>query len=253
MNVANVLRGFEVFHLKKDEILSLNKHDPQGQINNVIIGIAANCFCTILLKENPCEYDHLFVSRDGDLKAICIRQALAQKTRNEHLILFSRYIAERHSHLLWYHVFNTFQHQARSLFEKLNYWTYDKDEIPEKGVMFLPRGYKGIAFTPFYTSPQPQPSTDTALKEPTQHFVYIMYNRRNNYYKIGHSTDPVYREKTLQAEEPEIILLNKWFASPATEAALHQKFKYKRIRGEWFNLSPEDLSEINDYMLSLNQ
>lgn len=43
---------------------------------------------------------------------------------------------------------------------------------------------------------------------PTLGYVYLMKNSRNGLTKIGHSSNPVFREKTLQAEEPEINLLH---------------------------------------------
>lgn len=70
-------------------------------------------------------------------------------------------------------------------------------------------------------------------------YTYIMYDRSTGYYKIGQSVNPHHREKTMQAEKPTIdtILLlpiNK-------EYELHQLFKSKHIRGEWFSLDADDI------------
>jgi hypothetical protein len=75
-------------------------------------------------------------------------------------------------------------------------------------------------------------------------FVYLMKNTRNGYYKIGRSKKPGYREKTLQAEEPEIVLEWKLEARPEDEKHLHQMFAKKRIRGEWFELEIDDVRWI---------
>lgn len=95
-------------------------------------------------------------------------------------------------------------------------------------------------------SEQPAPSASLSLKrapaKPT--FVYVMRNSRNGYHKIGFSTEPRFREKTLQSQEPEVSLL---FAFPGTvedEERLHDRFASKRLRGEWFNLTPEDVESI---------
>ena len=49
----------------------------------------------------------------------------------------------------------------------------------------------------------------SSYKEDMLGNVYLMFNRRNNYYKIGFTKkDPSYREATLQAQEPEVIYLS---------------------------------------------
>ena len=83
--------------------------------------------------------------------------------------------------------------------------------------------------------------------------VYLMYDTTNNYHKIGISNNPKYREKTLQAEKPTIVLIcAKKFPSrkmaESFEKSLHMTFAKKRIRGEWFELN--DL-EANEIMLTL--
>ena len=75
-------------------------------------------------------------------------------------------------------------------------------------------------------------------------FAYLMLNRRNGYVKIGVSNNPAYREKTLQSEEPEVILLAIAYGGYALEAHLHEKYARQRLRGEWFNLRPEDMRYI---------
>jgi hypothetical protein len=77
-------------------------------------------------------------------------------------------------------------------------------------------------------------------------YVYLMKNERNGYIKIGKSNNPKYREKTLQSEEPEISLIfKKNVINPSTkEKNLHKKYSDKRIRGEWFDLTEQDISDI---------
>jgi hypothetical protein len=82
-------------------------------------------------------------------------------------------------------------------------------------------------------------------------YVYLMIDTTNGYHKIGISNKPGYREKTLQSEKPSIELIcHKHFPSrkisESIEKALHETFKDKRIRGEWFNLSGSDIDEIKE-------
>lgn len=77
-------------------------------------------------------------------------------------------------------------------------------------------------------------------------FVYLMHDTTNDFYKIGISNNPGYREKTLQSEKPtiEMICCKEYpirTIAEAFEAALHKTFADKRIRGEWFSLTQTDI------------
>ncbi len=80
-------------------------------------------------------------------------------------------------------------------------------------------------------------------------FVYLMLDKRNGLYKIGISSEPKYREKTLQSEQPKVGLvakkkyINRKIAG-AIEKALHNVYHHKHQRGEWFRLDEEDLNEL---------
>lgn len=82
------------------------------------------------------------------------------------------------------------------------------------------------------------------IKSPRFGFVYLMRNLRNGLVKIGFSTNPKHREGTLQSQEPEIQLLNKWPSTMANELVIHGWFSKKRVRGEWFALDDSDIERI---------
>lgn len=80
-------------------------------------------------------------------------------------------------------------------------------------------------------------------------YVYLMWDTTNGFHKIGISNNPKYRERTLQSEKPTIELLKAKqyptrMIAEAIESALHKAYADKRLRGEWFNLSPEDIEHI---------
>jgi hypothetical protein len=77
-------------------------------------------------------------------------------------------------------------------------------------------------------------------------FTYLMLNTRNGFYKIGESNLPKFREKTLQSEEPEVEIYASFTSEICNEKILHERFSHKRIRGEWFSLSNEDLNYIKN-------
>lgn len=84
----------------------------------------------------------------------------------------------------------------------------------------------------------------------TYGFVYLFHEVGTNCYKIGMSKNPDKRLSGLKtSHSAEIVKI--WdieTSDMATlEVELHNKFREKRIRGEWFNLSHEDV----DYIKSL--
>jgi len=78
--------------------------------------------------------------------------------------------------------------------------------------------------------------------------IYMMFDGHTKLTKIGISKNPSAREKTLQGEIPRLRITWKTTGTKSDESHLHQIFKEKRTRGEWFNLSSEDV----DYIKSLN-
>jgi hypothetical protein len=65
--------------------------------------------------------------------------------------------------------------------------------------------------------------------------TYVIKNQENGLYKIGCSKKPKYREKTLQAETPNIKMIKIW--NKNIENKLHKEYSKYRIRGEWFKLT----------------
>ena len=79
-------------------------------------------------------------------------------------------------------------------------------------------------------------------------FVYLLLaDGLADMYKIGYSTDPVRRLKTIQASCPVPLSL-EWvipcWGNDGTELKIHRKFAEQREEGEWFRLSREDVEWI---------
>lgn len=102
------------------------------------------------------------------------------------------------------------------------------------------------AFTDFIdkteTRAEQEAKREDRHKEPT--FIYLMKDERTELIKIGRSLNPAFREKTLQSDNPMIVLLCFWQGKKSDEKILHEEFKGKRFRGEWFELSDEDIQAI---------
>ena len=82
------------------------------------------------------------------------------------------------------------------------------------------------------------------IKPPADNYVYLMRDHASGLTKIGRSNNVDVREKTLRAETPSIELIASFEASPKTEKELHRRYAGKRRRGEWFNLSENDVIQI---------
>jgi len=76
-----------------------------------------------------------------------------------------------------------------------------------------------------------------------------MLDERTGYHKIGRSTNPVYREKTLQSDNPMITKIHSSRAPISYEKELHDIFAHKRVRGEWFDLTEDDVEFCMTYKM----
>ncbi len=77
-------------------------------------------------------------------------------------------------------------------------------------------------------------------------YVYLLQSK-DGHYKIGRAIDPKNRAKTFGVQLPfevEFICTIKTDDYEALELELHEMFKDFRIKGEWFNLAPEDVEYI---------
>ena len=72
--------------------------------------------------------------------------------------------------------------------------------------------------------------------------TYLMLDANTGYTKIGRSKDPKARERTLQSEKPSITLFA--ICDDLVESEIHKYYEKKRVRGEWFDLSDEDIENI---------
>ena len=77
--------------------------------------------------------------------------------------------------------------------------------------------------------------------------VYLITD--GNYYKIGVSTDPESRLKSLQTGNPnKLEIVNTYNVSSSDmyemETTLHNMFKDKRVLNEWFDLEYSDIEDI---------
>lgn len=84
-------------------------------------------------------------------------------------------------------------------------------------------------------------------KKQLSKFIYIIHASNTSTYKIGIAKDVEKRLKGLQTSNPnKLQVVNKFYFDNASkiESDLHEKFKDKRLNGEWFNLNVCDLYNV---------
>ena len=75
--------------------------------------------------------------------------------------------------------------------------------------------------------------------------TYLIYDDITQKFKIGKSYDPYKREKTLCSDRCSINLVA--YCDYDIESVLHSMYSEYRVRGEWFNLSTNQVRWIIDY------
>ena len=91
-----------------------------------------------------------------------------------------------------------------------------------------------------------------SAKKPKQGYVYLAEDQRNQYVKIGFSTKPSHREKTLQAEQPAVDFIAVFPGTTQDERDLHVEFEQYRIRGEWFALPASTIETLKERFADRN-
>ena len=86
--------------------------------------------------------------------------------------------------------------------------------------------------------------------------IYVIKHRgKSSIYKIGKSADFHQRFETIQSynsTELEVVLVQKTSLNSYLEKILHFEFKSKKIRGEWFDLSKEDVARLKELVSNLD-
>jgi hypothetical protein len=84
------------------------------------------------------------------------------------------------------------------------------------------------------------------IRQAKKGFIYLATNNLGDH-KIGMSEKPVQRIEKMGIKLPfplDVVHLIETNDMRAAESALHDRFSTKRIKGEWFKLSEEDIQAI---------
>lgn len=246
------------FQLDRETIYEMNKQDS-GAINNVIAFLEPHCYGIQVYDEINFDYMIFYINNEDGLKGLGLELSLKMNLdiRTLYTIEFSKLLVCNYPHIDLVETFNTFQTQARSIFEKLNFHTMGNEvlsHIQDRSCSIIVAGKRGVIKFPtmekvelyrwFFNENKDVVYVDNSkIKK-----IYLLLDSKNNLIKIGQSYYPDLREKTLQGISPKWDLITTWIAPVAEELALHKMFQEKRIRGEWFKLNFSDLQKIKEYM-----
>ncbi len=137
------------------------------------------------------------------------------------------FYGRRHPGVPSYSTFSTRFDGHRTMFERLRRWAADKPEMTDIVKIC-------------------QEALEAPLRSPASGpVVYLL--RVGEYFKIGWAKILERRISDIQSCCPETLELIHAIPAQdplATEAKWHHRFKDKRVRGEWFKLTPEDIAEF---------
>lgn len=245
------------FSLSKDDILKLDKTD-NGPINNVVAGINKHCYGVRLYDDQyGLTVEMFYVNNDKTLKGDIIQLDINDEDYFHLLFRFCVLLSNDYVEVDAIDAFNTFQTKLRGFLEKSGFYTTTSQELKQfegKSAVMVAFSQRGIFnvriidkvdFLRGFFNNNYDSKTESNCE-----YVYLMVNTDTSLVKIGTSKNPKYRERTLHSQEPKVHLVAKWSCSKELEKKLHQTYKHKRIRGEWFRLDLNDLKEIETFMNS---
>lgn len=75
--------------------------------------------------------------------------------------------------------------------------------------------------------------------------IYFIRDESSGHVKVGHSVDPAKRLNTLQIGSPSRLTLEMTLPGGASvEAVFHARLASKRVRGEWFALTRDEVRAL---------
>lgn len=245
-------------YLSESDIFQLNAYLTQGPLNNLVIGINDEVYGYWLDNNSKEEYYLFYACCKKNLEGYLLRLNISCSSMEELTFIFATFLSGKYD-LDLLDTFNHFQKYTRELLECLGYCTISTTEFKrtQQGDLYVKHDkFLKINFIEkedfYHFFFNFSAKTLSSIVASNISFIYLMLNKRNNFVKIGRSKNPVYREKTLQADEPEIILIACWPAPAQVETQLHREFSHKKQRGEWFDLNFNDYKKIKDIMFQYN-
>lgn len=236
-----------IHQISEQQILDLASKD--GRTNNVVVGIDKHCFGVVTDEfVETCQF--LYINGTSSLKGHMLQIRLEQNNFYPLIVEFAYIMSIEFDLNDPVNLYNGLIKCLRSALEAHGIKTvtnFDLRLLNEKhgeSSLIVAGPMKIIYYLDKKEFYQTIVGENSPIVDVEGHYVYLIINCRNGLFKIGRSRNPLKREKTLQAEEPEVLLIKYWSADKSFESKLHKRFLQKRVRGEWFKLNINDLLEL---------
>lgn len=234
------------------------------ELNNVLEGFKSDFFSIALDEDESMEeYTLIYIGGSDEIRGLTLRSGRNVKDRDINTFRFAIAIENEFPEKNSIIIFNTFQKKLKEAYENF-------------GIVCVPEYITtlGKELT-FFLPNKPKTAVDYILQiDPIEFYrsfferkdkiqdkediskLYLMCEGEEGYIKIGQTKKSLktrrkgVAEPTLKAKDPLIWIISAWEAPKEVEKKLHSNYNSKRKRGEWFDLRPVDLKEINEIMLT---
>lgn len=242
-----------LFSLDREEINQLGKENVE--IRNVLLGYHKKAIQT---RGRGMDFELVYIGENAisdDIEGYELQYQFESENHADVILTFCIFISGKFAFENPISLYNVYIDQIRGLFtlqdiEVITQADIDciKDEYGSGGILmpkqpwiylrtFTQKQFFRQLFDFDYNS---------FYVEDDKKYVYLIHSNSNGYFKIGYSKNPLKRERTLQAEEPDISVLKIWEGDGAFEKLLHKKYDHLRVRGEWFRLTFQELWELRE-------
>lgn len=194
-----------------------------------------------------------YIGEEEEIKGFQLQFEFKQEDCNDIILFFSWFIAGEFRGENAIFLYNGYIDLLSKYLESIGYSVITKSDLLalekkfDEGSLFAANGVflRDLKEIDFYRDLFKFNYSSFSVESEKQ-YVYLIFNQKNGYFKIGFSKNPLKREKTLQAEEPEIALLKIWKKDMAFEKSLHKRYFKQKVRGECFKLTLTELWELRE-------
>lgn len=244
--------NIKFFDLEFETVREWAKDHPE--IGNVLRGLTNDCFTLLGDFEQTDEICFAYITDSIDNPGIILNLKYREENFYNFLLCFSLEITKVNKKLEAIGIYNTFVHQLRTFFEANDITTFTTSHLENFGKGFLISAsptevIKTFNRIKFYRKCFRAENYKNLLENVD--YVYIMMNEDDFTFKIGQSKTPMYRERTLQSKQPNVVLLKAWQCDKKIEKELHRIYQKNRVRGEWFKFDFGELCEIDNKIIQL--
>jgi competence protein ComGF len=246
--------------IDKEQILKLFEFNRKPELNNVIEKIKIESYSILTHNEKNIEsYDLILIVNYNELTGYAFTSSRELKDRDLLTYQFCRFLSDEFKNLNEIILFNTFQDILKSTYEMFGFFCMNQYQLEElNNPLFILKNKKSVeqilTIEPVSFFKQIFNKKKTVENIEGIEKIYLFYDLNDNLFKVGNTKKTIevrikgVSEPTKKGKKPETYLISAWNASAKIEKEIHEEFKLKRKRGEWFDLNVRDLDKLNSNM-----